>query len=635
MTKYAYAGQLLRVDLTRREYTKEPLPSEWPFLYLGGRGFGARLMFAEVERGIAPLAPANPLIFLGGLLVGTPVPGAVRLQVVTKSPLSGAYAEANAGGRFTRELKAAGYDALIIEGQATSPVYLSIHNDAVGIHDAASHWGKLVAETDRDLRAEVGEQRAVVAAIGPSGERCVRFSSIVCEMNRVAARGGVGAVMGAKHLKAVVVRGTGHVALAHKDRLTALVRQMNTFLRDDIGKQNMRTHGTGAGVLANNRQGMLPTRNFRASQFAGAEDISGERITAKYLVGIKTCPTCPVSCIRQVQVTQGPYSPIGPEYGGPEYETLAALGSLCLNSNLEAVIKGHQICNAYGLDTISAGVTLAWAMECFERGILTKDDLDGIEPRWGDADAELQLLQKIATREGIGDLLSEGVMQASQEVGQGSQAFAMHVKGQELAMHEPRARRGLSLSYATSPRGAVHTDTPNDPSFERENVAPELNITRAVSRFQMTGKPELIKKGSDVNTLLECLGVCSSTLSPFMGPITLTHITEAVRLATGWDVELSDLLATAERINTLRRAFLAKQGFTGADDALPPRVHEVLDGGPSDGQSISTEEFVQALNEYYALQGWDTDGVPLRKTLRTQRLEWVEAELESLDLLCG
>jgi aldehyde:ferredoxin oxidoreductase len=590
-------------------------------------------MFSLVAPGIDAFSPDNPLLFLTGLLVGTTVPGAVRLQVATKSPLTGAYAEANAGGRFAAQLKGAGYDALIIEGQASSPVYLHIDNAAVSIRDATQHWGKLVADTDRDLRAEVGQDQAVVAAIGPSGEKRVRVASIVCERTRAAARGGVGAVMGAKNLKGIVVRGTGRVPVADRDRLIALARQMNTLLLNDVRKQNMRTYGTGSGVLANNRQGMLPTHNFRASQFEEAASISGERITEEYLVGTRACPPCPVSCIRQVELTEGSYAPVDKTYGGPEYESLAALGSLCLNSNLESLLKAHEICNSYGLDTISAGVILAWTMECFERGILSESDLDGIEPRWGDPDAELQLLEKIASREGIGDLLAEGVMRASNRIGRGSEALAMHVKGQELAMHEPRARRGLGLSYATSPRGAVHTDTPNDPSFERDNVAPELGMFQAVSRFQMDGKPELIKKGSDANTLLECLGVCSNTLSPFMGPITLTQTVEAVRLATGWDLELPELMQAAERVNTLRRAYLVKQGFSKADDVLPLRFSEPLQGGPADGQQISPKEFESALQKFYALCGWDKAGVPLGSTLKEQGLEWVATELASLGLL--
>ncbi|MHB9091639.1 MAG: aldehyde ferredoxin oxidoreductase family protein, partial [Chloroflexota bacterium] len=436
-----FAGKILYVDLSAGATRERELDPETARTYLGGRGLGVRLLYDEVPAGADPLGPENKLIFVSGPLAGTGLPGSTHYLAIAKSPLTGLYGEAHAGGAFGVQLKQAGYDALVIEGRAAQPVYLWIHDGQVEIRDASALWGLPTAVTEDRVQEMVANPRATVATIGPAGEKQVKIACIISEKTRVAARTGLGAVMGAKSLKAIAVFGTRGVPVADRAGLREFSRDVVKRMQADAFKMSIRKYGTATVVQAYDAGGILPTQNFQSGSFAQTAALSGESL-APAVVGTKACTGCPIGCVRLVRYATSPLGPVDEAYGGPEYETIASLGSLWMNGDLSAVSKGHELCNAYGIDTISAGVIVAWAIECFERGILTSAELDGLEPRWGDAGTALRLLEKICRQEGVGALLGEGVFRAAQTVGRGSEAYAMHVKGLEIPMHEPRGKKG-------------------------------------------------------------------------------------------------------------------------------------------------------------------------------------------------
>jgi len=630
---YGYAGKILRVDLSRFSLDEQKVSEEMARKYVGGRGFGAKILFEEMAVGLDTFDAESLLVFATGPLTGTVIPGGTRYMVIGKSPLTGCYGEANAGGSFGPALKRAGYDCVVVTGKAEHPVYLYISNGGVEIRDASHLWGYTVGETEDAIKAELDERGVVVGAIGPGGERLARIAAIISEKTRAAARAGLGALMGSKKLKAIAVRGDSRGLVAREDELREMARRLNLRFRRDASKINLREYGTAGGVGGLQVMGMLPTRNYREGVFEGYESISGERMRETILKGNDGCPGCWIRCWRRVEVKSGPFAPCLPEYGGPEYETIGALGSLCFNSNLESIARAHNLCNMYGIDTISTGVVIAWAMECFEKGILTEKALDGLELRWGNAEAIVAMVEKMGRREGIGKLLSQGVRRASRTVGRGSEEFALHVKGLEPAALDPRGRKGLGLTYATSPRGAVHLDALTGVIFEKRNVAPEVGITQPVSRFSLEGKPELIKKSEEINTFVAATGGCEFALHPFMSPITLTELTQVVSMVTGWDISVEELMAIGERANNMAKVFNVREGLTRDDDVLPLRFSEPLPEGASTGQVISAQELQSMLDEYYRLRGWDKKGIPLRSTLKRLELDEVIVDLETRGLM--
>jgi len=632
-TLYGYAGKISRVDLSRLSLEEQNINEEMARKYVGGRGFGAKILFEEMSVGLDPFDPESLLIFATGPLTGTVIPGGTRYMVIGKSPLTGCYGESNAGGSFGPALKRAGYDCVVVTGKSEKPVYLYISNGGVEIRDASHLWGCTVGEAEDAIKAELDDRRVVVAAIGPGGERLARIAAIISEKARAAARTGLGALMGSKKLKAIAVLGENQVVVAQEDEVGEIARRLNRRFSHDPGKVNLREYGTAAGVAGLQVMGMLPTRNYREGVFEGYESISGERMTETILKTKDGCPGCAIRCWRRVEVKSGPFAPCLPEYGGPEYETIGALGSLCLNSNLESIARAHNLCNMYGIDTISTGVVIAWAMECFEKGILTVRELDGLELNWGNAEAIVAMVEKMGKREGIGKLLSEGVRRASRTVGRGSEEFALHVKGLEPAALDPRGRKGLGLTYATSPRGAVHLDALTGVIFEKRNVAPELGITEPVSRFSVDKKPELIKKSEEVNTFVSAAGGCEFALHPFMSPVTLTELAQIVSAVTGWNLSVEELMTVGERANNLARVLNVREGLTRDDDVLPLRFSEPLPEGASEGQAISAQDLQSMLDQYYRLRGWDEKGIPLKSTLKRLGLDEVIVDLEGCGLM--
>jgi aldehyde:ferredoxin oxidoreductase len=628
---YGYAGRLLRVDLSSGKTWAEPLEDATARRYLGGRGLGARILMDEVPAGCDPMGPDNRLVFAMGPLAGTFAPGSGRYVVLAKSPATGGFGEAYTGGFVAHELKYAGYDGIVVQGTAAEKVYLSVTKDRVDIRPAAKLAGLGTLETEQRIKDETGDIDTRIVSIGLAGEKGCRFACVMNDTDRAAGRTGLGAVMGAKNLKAIAIRGTGKVQLAdpkafREHALANLARmKRHPWLNDSPG--SARTLGTAGGVEDLSNMGILPTRNWETGAWEHANRISGTAMKNSILIGHRACEACPVGCTRVVRVTEGPFGGVRPEYGGPEYETVASMGSLCENTSLEAIALLNQRCNVYGLDTISAGSAIALAMECFEKGLLTKKDI-GFPLPWGDAPAMLKLLDMIAKREGIGDLLAEGVQRAAAKIGRGAQDLAVEVKGLELGMHEARGKKGLGISYATAPRGADHMEGFHDPMISAPNAYREIGVTEAMDRFQLEGKARPVRLAEDYTSFINSLPICSFMCLTVAGLRNTAEITGMLAAATGWsDLTLEEEMAIGERAYNLARAFTIRESGGKADDRLPAKLGKSLRDGASKGQVFGKREFAHALSEYYVERGWSKDGTPTAAKLEALGLEDVARTL--------
>jgi aldehyde:ferredoxin oxidoreductase len=630
-------GKILRVNLSSRKISKDSLSEDDAKKYLGGRGLAARILFNELKPGIDPLGPENKLVYAAGPFAATGFPLNSRWLVAAKSPLTGIWGEALCGGTFPVQLRKAGYDALVVEGASKDPVYISILNDEVEIRNAVHLWGKMTLETELEIAHDLSikqrkEDNPAVANIGPAGERLVKFAAVMHTAHRAAGRTGLGAVMGSKKLKAVAVQGTGKVPIANPEKLMEMIRKVSSEAVTNPNIKNFTKHGQVGFVGVLQGMGMLPTKNFQRGTFDHYEAISGETMTQTILKSRNTCSQCPVACKREVEALDGPYAPVDPKYGGPEYENDAALGSLLLIGDLKAVSKENQLCNTYGLDTISTGVVIAWVMECYDRGILTKADLDGIEARWSNADAALKLIEKIATRDGVGNILAEGLKKAAEHFRRGSERYAVHVKGLEIPMHEPRAKKGLGLSYATSVRGGCHMQAFHDTDTETANAAPEIGISAPMDRHDTSRtKVDMIKRSQDWVAITNSLLLCTSPGWVGFNYVKPSFNAEALNAITGWDLKVEDLLLAGERMNNLCRCFNAREGVTRKDDILPPRFTEdPLPDGPSKGQCVTKEQLEDMLNNYYDFRSWDRKtGIPTVAKLRELDLGFAADQLRA------
>jgi aldehyde:ferredoxin oxidoreductase len=621
-----YCGRILTVDLTERTTRVEEPTEEYYRKYLGGWGFVACELLKRAPVGIDPLAPENPLVFATGVASGTPIPGSGRSAVGGKSPLTGAFGEADVGGFWSAELKRAGFDAIVVTGASETPVYLWIQDGDAEIRDAADLWGKETAEVQAAIRTELRDDKIRVIQCGIAGENLVRFACVISDVNRAAGRTGLGAVMGSKKLRAIAVRGTGAVEIADPDGAKKIVDYVVGLRERWAG---FHENGTGGGIVGMNEVGRLPTHNFRAGTFEGAAKIAGTTMTEKYLVGTDTCHACPIACKRVAKV-EGEYT-VDPVYGGPEYESLASLGSICGVDNLEAVIYANQLCNAYGLDTISTGVTIGWAMECFERGLLTAEDTGGLELEFGDHEAMTQLVEQIARRKGFGDLLAEGSLRAARKVGRGTEQYAVQAKGQEFPMHDPRWQFGLGVGYATSPTGADHMHNFHDSGLESEAGAAQVKgygfFIEPMERTTLPAtKPAMAATSIRYQVMKNCVGVCM-----FL-PYRVPHFRDAVASVTGWDVTDFELIRAGERALAMARLFNAREGFTPADDLHHPRFTEPLMQNGEEGPHVPEQAMREAIDIYYELQGWDPQtGAPTRAKLTELGLGWAADVLDGLE----
>ena len=624
MERYGHNGKILRVDLSTRTMSEEELPEVLLRRYLGGGALSLYYLLKELKPGVDPLGPDNLLIFAASAVTGHPAAGFSRFTVAAKSPLTGAFGESEAGGWWGPELKSAGFDAVLIKGKADRPVYLSIKDGKAEIRDASHLWGKMTRETQEAIRKDLGDEKVRIALIGPGGEKGVKYACILNELKHANGRTGMGAVMGAKNLKAIAVRGDRKMTLHNPEKVREIVKRVGEIWKERPSA--LGELGTARGVMPLNAGGILPTRNFVTGTFEKAEAISGEAMRDTILVGRGTCYGCPVRCKREVKV-DSPYH-VDPEYGGPEYETLGALGSLCGIGDLKAIAMANQLCGAYGIDTISAGTTIAFAMECFEKGILTSRDTDGVDLRFGNAEAMIAMVEKIGKREGIGILLGESLKTAAERIGKGSQKFAMHVKGQPFPIHEPRGKAGLALAYSISPTGADHLEHPHDPVFETEaglkSILP-LGVIEPVPAVDLSSrKVRLFVYLQNMYSMYNSVGLCVLTGGFFGGPVSLNTIPEYVNAVTGWDTSLWELLKVGERHSAMARIFNLREGFSSKDDDLPQRLFEPLEGGALKGRRIDPQEFKKALKTYYQMMGWDDSGVPLESKLEELDLGWVK-----------
>ncbi|MFZ5753021.1 MAG: aldehyde ferredoxin oxidoreductase family protein, partial [Bacillota bacterium] len=584
----------------------------------------------ELPPHIDPLGEENKLIFATGILTGAPVAAMPRFSVGAKSPLTGAFGESEAGGFWGPELKKAGYDALIIEGKAPAPVYIYIHDDKIEIKDARHLWGKETGDTQNLIRDQLKDQNVRIAQIGPGGENLVRFACITNELKHFNGRNGLGAVMGSKNLKAVAVRGTKRIPFADEEKIKEIGKRYLAKYMNHPMSRTLYEFGTSAGVTSLNAGGNLPTKNFIKGEFAGADKISGQTMADTILQKREGCYACAVRCKRAVKVDKEQMQ-VDPKFGGPEYETIGSFGSLCEIDDLELIAKANELCNRYTIDTISTGASIAFAMECFEKGILSKDDLDGMELTFGNGEAVLQLIEKIAKREGIGDLLAEGSASAARKIGKGSEKFTLCVKGQELPMHDPRAKYGLGLGYAVSEIGADHMVAAHDPLLEQkgiilDSVAP-LGILEPVSPRELT--PRKVRNFSYLQQwwcFHNMAGICHFGPVP-RGSLPMDDVVDLVKAAAGWDTSLWEIMKSAERVINMARMFNIREGFTREDDTIPERLFEPLENGKLQGHAIPREEFQQTVEMYYAFVGWNEEGVPSKTKLAELELDWIAEKM--------
>ncbi|GFN22682.1 aldehyde ferredoxin oxidoreductase family protein [Thermanaeromonas sp. C210] len=608
---YGYNGKVAVVDLTTRTVQEKPLTSEEARKFIGGSGLGAYYLARHFKEhsgdaAVDPFSPENPLIFTVGPYVDTPVPCSGRHAVTTLSPLTGIFAESDIGGSWGVAFKRAGYDGLIVTGRADSPVYILVAGGRVSIHDAAAYWGKDTFATYEQLKGATGGE---VTCIGPAGERLVRYASIMSDGRdaRAAGRCGVGAVMGSKNLKAVVARGNKRTDVWDRSGLVAAVKAMIPRIRQ--GNAGMTRYGTAGGVITHESYGNFPLQNWRLGRWPeGVEKISGQRIEQTIFVGRYYCHGCVIGCGKKIRIKEGRYA--GVEGAGPEYETLGCLGGMCLIDDLEAIAYANELCNRYGMDTISAGNTIAFAMEAFEKGLIGEGDTGGVKLTWGNADAMVEMVRQIGERTGLGKLLGEGAKRAAEALGGLAVEFAHHVKGLEFPAHDPRAFNGVALAYATSNRGACHLQAFTHP-FERVVKMPELGYEEPHDRLAVEGKGEFVARLQNLMSMVDSLKICKFV---FNGGVQVSHLTSWLNSITGWNISPQEFLETGERLFTLKRMFNVRYcGISRKDDTLPPRPLTCKRRG--EGVTVNLPPLGRMLSDYYECRGWDEIGIPTREVL--------------------
>ena len=635
---HGYMGKILRVNLTRQEINDEQLSEDVARKYIGGRGLGAKILFEELKPGVDSLGPENKMVIATGVMPGMPFAGNSRFAVCAKSPLGYAWGESLSGGYMAPKIKQAGFDAIIIEGAAKIPVWLYVNQGTAELRDASKYWGLFTADTEKSIKKELGDKdrrQTSVASIGPAGEKLVRFAAIINDLREACGRSGMGAVMGSKKLKAWVCRGNLRPSIYDQQKLNEYVRQCVGEVKKGPYIPSLHDYGTAGDTDDLNLSGRLPTKNFQRGTFDAANKITGETLVSSgFLVGRDTCWACSTNCKRVVEAKE-PYE-IYRELGGQEYETTAALGSFCLNDNMYAIGKANQLCNLYGLDTISTGVVVAFAMEAYEKGLITKEQTGGLEIRWGSPEVIFKLVEKIGKREDIGDTLAEGVCRAAKRIGRGAEEFALHVKGREVPMHEPRGKRNVGLMYAVGDRGACHMEWEHDDMWEPDtSLRPELGLTadyvpeRGLLDYGLS-KVRIAKIAADLWSMCNSLVVCVFDIYPG-GGLEHTTLLEILNAATGWNMTMKEYMQVGERAIDLTRAFNAREGVTRKDDRLPKRLMEPLPDGPFAGKPLTQEMLDSMLDNYYELRRWDKKtGIPTRTKLETIGLKFVADELEKV-----
>lgn len=625
---FGTTGRILWVDLTHGTIRVETLDEDTYRLYPGGKALGAYLLLRHLPANVDPLGPDNVLVLASGLLTGAPFSTATRFSAIARSPLTGTYGESEAAGFWGPELKMAGWEAIVLTGRAPQPVWIDVRDDKVEIRDATHLWGREPLEVQTAIRAETGDKITRVLQIGIGGENLVRYASITNDLRHYNGRNGMGAVMGSKLVKAVAVRGSGKWIQYARDPqpVIELGRRLAKSVKEHPQSWDLQEKGTPGITAALNAAGILPTRNFRQGAFEGVDRIKWEAYEGELLTARKSCYACAVRCKREVKV-EDRYQ-VSDQYGGPEYEAVSGFGSNCGVDDLQAIAKANELCNRHTLDAISTASVVAFAMECFEHGLIGLDDTDGVDLRFGNAGAMLQMVDMIAHRRGIGNLLAEGVKRAAEVIGGDAPYFALHVKGQELPMHDPRGKFGVGLGYAVSENGADHLVAAHDPTVANpESVsfkgAMPLGITTALPpRDTSRQKAANYAVLENWNSAEKVIGLC------FFGPaprsyIQVEDVVTAVNAATGWDWEVKDILAVGERATNLARLFNTREGFSRTDDRLPDRLFTPLENGALQGVAIAREDFERALSNLYEVKGWNpTTGLPTLPKLEELAIDW-------------
>ena len=624
-------GKILRVDLTRGSIDTQQINEAFYRLYPGGKALAAYFLLRELPKGTEPLSPDNILILANGVLTGAPFSTATRFTAVARSPLTLGFGESEAGGFWGPELKMAGWEAIIIKGRAGRPVYLWIHNNQVEIRDARELWGQEPEFVQNKIREQHGDKLIRVLQIGIAGENLVRFAAIENDLRHFNGRNGMGAVMGSKNLRAIAVRGNSkYLDWANDPKpIAELGRNLAKRVKDHPRSWDLQVKGTPSLVDSLNAAGMLPTRNFHQGAFDQVDKVKWDAYEKQLLTARGSCYACAIRCKRQVALNDR-YQ-VSNAYGGPEYETIDGFGPNCGIDDLQAIAKANELCNRFGLDSISCSSAISFAMECFEHGLIGLKETGGIALQFGNAPAMVMLVEQIAKRQGLGDLLAEGTRRAAEIIGGDAKYFAMQVKGQELPMHDPRGKVGVGLGYAINEAGADHLTSPHDTILvDPESIGYQAAIPLGV---EVAPARELSERKAKNYSILEnwtsagkVTGIC------FFGPaprsfIRLDELVGALRAATGWEVSIQEILRIGERATNLARAFNVREGFSRREDTLPERLFAPLENGALQGVAISKPDFERTMTQLYTRKGWNPEtGAPTRERLRELNIEWV-AEL--------
>lgn len=626
---YGASGKLLRVDLTNKKITTEDIPEIFFKRYLGGNTLGLYYLLKEQQGGTDPLSPEAMLVFMTSFITGTHGPGLSRFSIIGKSPLTGGYGETEAGGWWGPELKFAGFEGIIITGKADEPVYLSIKDGQAELKSAKKHWGVKLREASAAIKEELGDPKTRALLIGEAGEKMSSYACVINELKHANGRLGMGAVMGSKNLKAIAVRGTNRkLPVYDEERVKAIVRDNYAEFKDI--PNTFPKYGTMRGVRMSQDVGVLPTYNWQEGVFEDFENLAETTYMETILEGTGTCYRCPIVCKREVRITEGPYQ-VEPEYGGTEYETTASFGSICGVNDLKPISAAHQMCQEYGMDTISPAVTIAWVMECYEKGLIKKEQLDGLEMNFGNADNMLALLKKMCTFEGVGEVLTKGFNEAIQHFGEETADYAMHVKNSPLPAHDPRGKAGLSLAFAVPSAGPDHMEVQHDHVTATEGGAELYEPIGVLEPLESTDLSSKKVRQFFMNQALynayNAIGVCYFCVRP-NGPFTINSMVEYMQAVSGWDsMSLWHFMKIGEKHSTMSRIFNLREGITAEDDKLPERMFEPLQGeGPCAGNYLKKSEFEKALNTYYAFNLWDTEGVPTEACLYQHELDWLIGE---------
>ena len=629
-------GDILHVDLSNNTSWRQPVTKNDLLQLLGGRGIGVHILWDLVKPGVDPLGPENILIFGAGLLSGTAAPSSGRTTVTCLSPATGLYLKTNVGGHWGAELKYAGFGHLVIHDRAEKPVYLWIDDNKVEIRDASRMWGLDVRETDISVKKELGDEDVQIAAIGPAGEKLVRFAAIMFSVYHAAGRGGAGAVMGSKNLKAIAVRGSGGVIIAKPTQFHETALHAREKLLSESGVEGLSRYGTAGSLNAVNEMRVLPSYNFQRSCVDDAHPLSGQcLVEAGYLKRRVACFGCVIGCHRYSTVEKGAFA--GSYTGGPEYESLVALGSGCGVFEIEPVIKANELCNIYGMDTISTGSVIQWAMECYEKGALSRQDLDGLGLRWGNGQAVVEMVKKIALREGFGNTLAEGVKRAAEHIGGDTHKWAVEARGLEHSYVDTRSAKAYALAFAVNPRGADHLHTE---TFAEFGLSPEARalikkITgdeKYASPYLTEKRAEIVRWHEDCYAVTDCLGFCAFTSTALYG-VTPQIMAALFSAATGHDISEENAMNAGRRVVTLEKCFNVRLGASRKDDTLPWRIMNEPSSDRPDSKAVTSEKELNGmLDEYYSLHGWDKNtSWPTKTTLIRLELNNVAKELEDMN----